>query len=72
VAIEPHDVLGKSFDALHIESTGTTNVTSTGADAVSLQTTNSYILARGVGPVQFVNTFSGTSSTTTLTSYSIP
>jgi len=72
VAIEPQDVLGKTLDALHIEATGQTDVTSTGAGAVSLPTTDSYFLASGVGPVKFVSTFSGTSSTTTLTSYSIP
>ena len=72
VGIEPHDVLGQTLDALHIDFTGSSSVSAAGAAAVTFQTSGTYILARGVGPVQFVSKYGSVSSTTTLTSYSIP
>ncbi len=72
VGIEPHDVLGKTLDALHIETTGTSSFSATGAGALSYPIASTYIMARGVGPVQIESKYGTVASTTTLTSYSIP
>jgi hypothetical protein len=68
VGIEPHDVAGKTMDALHIECTGSIVLTGVG----TINSSSTYWLARGVGPVSFTSVFESTSSTSTLTSYNIP
>jgi hypothetical protein len=68
---EQHDVAGQSMEALHIDTTGTVQVqASTGTTTIN--TTATYLLVRGVGPVLLTSQFQTYKSSSTLTSYSIP
>jgi hypothetical protein len=71
VGTEPHDVAGQSMEALHIDSTSHIQVTaSTGSGTFDSSAT--YLLVRGIGPVLLRTTFASSTSNSTLTSYSIP
>jgi len=69
--IESVTVAGQTRDALRVDIAST--ITVTGASGpTTINGTSSYWLVRGVGPVKFVSNFDNSSSTSTLTSYSIP
>ena len=68
---EQHDVAGKSMEALHINSTSSVQVTAA-VGGGTYDSSATYLLVRGVGPVLLTNTFSSSTSSSTLTSYSIP
>jgi hypothetical protein len=72
VGVEPHDVAGKTMDALHIETTGTVDIAGVPTGGGTFPTSATYYLVRGIGLVSFTNVFAGTSSSSSLTSYSVP
>jgi hypothetical protein len=72
VGVAPHDVAGKTMDALHIESTGTMDIQNASSLGGSLPTSATYYLVRGIGPVEITYTVAGATTHATLTSYSLP
>jgi hypothetical protein len=72
VGTEPHDVAGKTMEALHIDTTSSIQVQGLGGVGTTISTSATYLLVRGIGPVLFSSVFENTKSVSTLTSYSIP
>ena len=72
VGTEPHDVAGKTADALRIESSGTVDIEGLAIGGGSYPSSSTYYLVRGIGPVELDSVFSGISTSSTLTSYNIP